>query len=471
MTSEYGSQASETLVRRSVWGLEQEQPWHPILLGYAQAVRELQQRADDNQTSWVYQAAIHGTSRSPVEQGWNQCQHGAWFFLPWHRLYLYYVERIIRSVVVNQGGPEDWALPYWDYDAGGDSNTLPSSFREQTLPDGTENPLFVTNRNPAINAGGGLPPQATSAATAMAMGNFLPPPLPGFGGGQTNGPQHFFNAFGALEMTPHNVVHVLVGGLMSNPNTAALDPIFWLHHSNIDRLWMEWNAGGGGNPKDSAWTDQTFELFDENGSPETRPLRDTEDPIGVLGYRYDTVSPERERQLESEAMSESPNVGSEPEMVGATEESVVLAGGSETVDVPVDARAARDALESVTADDGGRLYLSLEHVDADTTPEQAYGVYLEAPGGERRYHVGNLALFGIEQLHEERGEQGPHHQRFVFDVTDVAAELGGPGAIEAMRVTFEQLTYETGAAVEFETPAPEVEVVPITVGRVTLRRG
>lgn len=30
---------------------------------------------------------------------------------------------------------------------------------------------------------------------------------------------------------------------MSNPNTAALDSIFWLHHANIDRLWAVWRAG------------------------------------------------------------------------------------------------------------------------------------------------------------------------------------------------------------------------------------
>ena len=45
------------------------------------------------------------------------------------------------------------------------------------------------------------------------------------------------------------IVHVLVGGsdpnsnlpgLMSDPDTAGLDPIFWLHHANIDRLWEVW---------------------------------------------------------------------------------------------------------------------------------------------------------------------------------------------------------------------------------------
>lgn len=459
-----------TLVRRSVWELEDEQPWHPILVAYARAVRDLQQRAQGDETSWVYQAAIHGTASSPPARGWNQCQHGAWYFLPWHRLYLYYFERILRSVVVAQGGPDDWALPYWNYDAGGNSNTLPPSFRAPSLSDGSPNPLFVTNRRARINAGAGLPPAATSAATAMGMSNFLPPPLPGFGGGQTSATHHFFNAFGALERTPHNDVHVLVGGLMANPNTAALDPIFWLHHANIDRLWMEWNAGGGANPTATGWTGQTFELFDENGTPETRPLSDTNDPVGVLGYRYDTMAPAPpEPRVGLEAMSETPRAGSEPEMVGAADESVVLEGGSRAVDVPIDARAAQGALETRAADTGARLYLTLEHVDAEATPEQVYAVYVEAPGG-RRHHVGNLALFGIEQLHEERGEEGPHHQQFVYDVSDVAAEVGGPGALEVMRVTFEQLTFEAGSADDLES-VPDADVVPITVGRVTLRSG
>ena len=49
-----------------------------------------------------------------------------------------------------------------------------------------------------------------------------------------------------LESNPHNQVHVDVGGdspdgriwgLMSDPGLAALDPIFYMHHSNIDRMW------------------------------------------------------------------------------------------------------------------------------------------------------------------------------------------------------------------------------------------
>ena len=59
------------------------------------------------------------------------------------------------------------------------------------------------------------------------------------------------------------MVHVLVGGsdanqnpgLMSDPDLAGLDPIFWLHHANIDRLWEVWRQEqtSQGNPTDANW--------------------------------------------------------------------------------------------------------------------------------------------------------------------------------------------------------------------------
>src|SRR5205807_7889946 len=68
---------------------------------------------------------------------------------------------------------------------------------------------------------------------------------------------------GNLEGNPHNHVHVYVGrktpdrktsGLMSDPGTAALDPIFYLHHSNIDRMWAVWNENPANtNPTDPNW--------------------------------------------------------------------------------------------------------------------------------------------------------------------------------------------------------------------------
>jgi tyrosinase len=42
----------------------------------------------------------------------------------------------------------------------------------------------------------------------------------------------------------HNRVHVWVGGDMS-PGTSPNDPIFWLHHANVDRIWWNWQLQRG----------------------------------------------------------------------------------------------------------------------------------------------------------------------------------------------------------------------------------
>ena len=41
------------------------------------------------------------------------CPHGNWWFLPWHRAYLGWFERICRELSGNQ----DFVLPYWDWTA------------------------------------------------------------------------------------------------------------------------------------------------------------------------------------------------------------------------------------------------------------------------------------------------------------------------------------------------------------------
>src|SRR5256885_15540262 len=66
-----------------------------------------------------------------------------------------------------------------------------------------------------------------------------------YGGGITAF-SHDGSDTGAIESNPHNLVHIMVGGLqepygfMSDPDYAALDPIFWVHHCNVDRLWAAW---------------------------------------------------------------------------------------------------------------------------------------------------------------------------------------------------------------------------------------
>ena len=157
-----------TWIRKNVWELIAT-PGDQTLHWYGRGVAALQQRPFREPTSWWFQGAVHGRPGWPddPEPGspwatvaeavrrtyWDQCQHQTWYFLPWHRMYLGYFERMLRAAIVAEGGPEDWALPYWDYSKSAEQRLLPTPFRNPTLEDGSRNPLYVEARNPLANAG------------------------------------------------------------------------------------------------------------------------------------------------------------------------------------------------------------------------------------------------------------------------------------------------------------------------------
>lgn len=299
---------ASTYVRRDVWSLASNPPWDPITLAYAQAVQVMKKRDADptDPTSWSFQAAIHGSYVPPPKGAtWNQCQHQTWYFVAWHRMYVYFFEQIVRSIVKELKGPSDWALPYWNYGNPFPSNTLPLPFRTATLPDGTDNPLFLAppKRASAYMRGAQLDPKITSSAVAMDANHkrfYVPKGSPigsSFGGAETPF-SHFgdYQNSGQLELQPHNAIHMAIGGTpvgkcaggwMSDPNCAAQDPIFWLHHTNIDRLWVYWLSLGGGrlNPPVNDWLDRPFPFYDENGNPASRKPSDILDTV-KLGYVY-----------------------------------------------------------------------------------------------------------------------------------------------------------------------------------------
>ena len=76
----------------------------------------------------------------------------------------------------------------------------------------------------------------------------------------------------------HNYIHGLVGGVIFDPATSLLDPlgtmgsfvsspydpVFWLHHANVDRLWAEWQDNGH----------QGSDFYPESGQPYGHNLND-----------------------------------------------------------------------------------------------------------------------------------------------------------------------------------------------------
>jgi Common central domain of tyrosinase/Polyphenol oxidase middle domain len=293
-------------VRRSIFALD---PNGPEIASLRKGIHEMKRRSDSNPgdpTGWNYQANIHSTTDSGALALWNTCQHGSFFFFSWHRMYLYYFERILRKA----SGDPNLTLPYWNYTddpwmPDPDRRQLPLAFRQPAVECGSPpkswdttpncNPLFVSQRRPHMNDGtGSLDRGAVDYSHAFNYTNFEAPAGSGFasfGGGEISQPMHSNMDWGALELTPHNVVHCLIGGWMCDTRYSAHDPIFFLHHANIDRLWNHWLAQGGGRQdptSDQVWMNTImFTFYDENGTPVQKSGKDILDSAGQLGYCYE----------------------------------------------------------------------------------------------------------------------------------------------------------------------------------------
>ncbi|MFD0345758.1 tyrosinase family protein [Kitasatospora aburaviensis] len=70
----------------------------------------------------------------------------------------------------------------------------------------------------------------------------------GTAGGGSAGVHPFWYFWLVLEqgitgLPTHNTGHNFVGGHMSSQAFSPNDPVFWLHHANVDRIWATWQAG------------------------------------------------------------------------------------------------------------------------------------------------------------------------------------------------------------------------------------
>jgi tyrosinase len=207
------------------------------------AISAMLRLGDDR--GFEYWAGIHGLPL-PIS-----CTHGTLLFLPWHRAYLYYFEQYLLDAMppgVTVG------LPWWDWSA---QTGIPASYATQDLPDGTPNPLAGAPVS-------GIPAAQFTDENVPRVTRTLRTPGPaGAGHGSAGLPSaaevaavlqlEDFDDFSAQLEDLHNRVHIWVGGTMSEIPVAAFDPLFWAHHTMIDRLWALWQqahrgAGAGSVP-------------------------------------------------------------------------------------------------------------------------------------------------------------------------------------------------------------------------------
>ena len=188
--------------------------------------------------------------------------HRNFGFLPWHRCYLLDLERELQRI------DPSVTLPYWKFD-----EPAPNLFRREfigfsdvtsTVDFSPANPLVNwatdgtvpgVDRRPLFNsqtsaASGALGPVATEQDTIQTLA----------------APDQLFAAFRRMEGQPHGPAHRSFEGSISRIHTAAKDPLFFLLHTNVDRLWAKWQWATSGRRFDITSTD-TYTHLGKAGDP------------------------------------------------------------------------------------------------------------------------------------------------------------------------------------------------------------
>lgn len=148
-------------------------------------------------------------------------------FLTWHRIYLALLEGDIRV----KYNPK-FFIPYWDWVNDREIPDFLEDFLPHVhLPNSESPPLEpYTNLNVFRSPG-----QQGALPTQQQINELF----------KINTYTDFTTELEYL----HNGVHMWVGGTMVDIRTSPADPVFWLHHANIDRIWLSWQASNPGqNP-------------------------------------------------------------------------------------------------------------------------------------------------------------------------------------------------------------------------------
>lgn len=274
---------------------------------YSKAIELMKALPADDPRSFMNQANVHcaycdGAYDQVGFPNLDLQIHNSWLFFPFHRYYLYFYEKILGKLIDDP----TFALPFWNWDS----------------PPGMQMPLMFANPNSPLydklrNANHQPPTlldldynetdddqtttkkdQISSNLTIMyrqMVSNGKTSKL--FLGSPYRAGDEPEPGSGSIENAPHNPVHLWCGDNtqpnledMGNFYSAGRDPIFFAHHSNIDRMWTVWRTLGGKrtNFTEPDWLDSAFLFYDENANLVRVKVRDCLDTKN-LGYVYQDV--------------------------------------------------------------------------------------------------------------------------------------------------------------------------------------
>ncbi|CDG82289.1 tyrosinase family protein [Janthinobacterium agaricidamnosum] len=356
---------------------------------------------------------------------WGTCQHGNLFFLPWHRFYLHFFERTLRK----QSKAPNLALPYWSYY----DNYMPSK-NKLALPPLVTNqasPLYDQWRTPGLNQLVNLmDPDSADATQAFGFNDFT---------GFSN----------QLQNQPHGTMHCEAGSGCTMPDIglvpiAGADPVFYMHHANIDRLWQCWMKGKAkGQPitlawaranlgMSDAWFEQQYTFIDENGKPVKVKVADVfsaaytpqYDHLDNCDARPDTMSKEKSAGLK--AWASSPLTAHAPLAAG---KKITLGNSTVSVGLQAAAEESGTIVKSLgaAAAEAGQTYLVLEDVQLQGAPALTYKVYLSSKSQpQKSSYIATFSYFGVGPVHASHAGHGSDNAlgTLVYKVNANLAELG-----------------------------------------------
>lgn len=216
--------------------------------------------------AWHHQAMMQ-TTPAGNPAGRNAAHRGP-VFLPWHRYMLLALELHIQRVLQDS----TFGLPYWDWAADGELLPVDQPLSAIWQPNCLGGGAGVVNDGPfAFNNGQGFVVNIDTSMSGMlretrrglrrALGVNNPKTLPKRTDVQAAlslsvfdlSPwdvtcDSFRNCLEGWRPGPqpglHNCVHVWIGGDMVQA-TSPNDPVFYLNHANVDRIWAAWQQQNG----------------------------------------------------------------------------------------------------------------------------------------------------------------------------------------------------------------------------------
>ena len=421
----------------------------------AQQIQYLKSQGMQQYVSYYQGITDQTPPDATAKKVWATCQHSgqtqALNFFGWHRMYLYYFERVLRWAA----NDNTLRLPYWDY-------TDPSQLELPANFQSASSTLYDEKRNPDINNG-----SATLDSASTDVNTLLPDPS-------------YFDYESAIEEGVHGYVHCTVGPTcpvahMGDVPVAGNDPVFYHHHANIDRLWACWQhlhptpAG--------AWQDQQFSFVDETGALVTKPVKGFIN-TSALGYKYENDSncARPGIALLAVPVAGPAHVGPEAvenKQVLGTAPGVSVKEAITSIDIAVPKPAMQTALAHL--EHARDMQLVLRDVTADSQPGVLFNVYLARKDDpSKRERVGTISWFGAFRSHG--GKRMTPKKTLRYDVTSEVKALGGPSLSEqGLTVVIEATTgvvpKESAKAVEQPRLAAQAfkKEANVRIGSIELR--